>query len=245
MARRGRRRADPERHAASASLPVRVVPRGGHVHAWPLAIIMPLAYAVLGGLRTTGELLNRPFDLPTDWWPHNYIDRAPVGGVLDRALQQRRHRRHRDLHGGRPCRRLAAFAFARIKFPGREAIYTLFVLGLLFPAAVAILPLFILIRQLDAAQLLVGRGAAAGGLRACPSRSSSCARSSGPSPSSWRMPPASMAAARSASSGGSRCRSRARRSPRSPSSPSSAAGTRSCCRCWSCGPRTSGPCRLG
>ena len=43
---------------------------------------------------------------------------------------------------------LAAFVFARRAFPGREVLYTLFTLGLLFPAAVAILPLFILVRDL-------------------------------------------------------------------------------------------------
>jgi raffinose/stachyose/melibiose transport system permease protein len=43
---------------------------------------------------------------------------------------------------------MAAFAFARLSFPGREKLYTLFVLGLLFPVAIAILPLFVLIRQL-------------------------------------------------------------------------------------------------
>ena len=43
---------------------------------------------------------------------------------------------------------LAAFAFARIAFRGREAMYTLFTFGLLFPSAVAILPLYILVRDL-------------------------------------------------------------------------------------------------
>ena len=43
---------------------------------------------------------------------------------------------------------LAAFVFARMVFRGREALYTLFVLGLLFPSAVAILPLYITIRGL-------------------------------------------------------------------------------------------------
>ena len=43
---------------------------------------------------------------------------------------------------------LAAFVFARRAFPGREVVYTLFTLGLLFPVAVAILPLFILVRDL-------------------------------------------------------------------------------------------------
>jgi raffinose/stachyose/melibiose transport system permease protein len=41
---------------------------------------------------------------------------------------------------------LAAYVFARFQFPGREALFTLFALGLLFPAAVAILPLYILLR---------------------------------------------------------------------------------------------------
>ena len=41
---------------------------------------------------------------------------------------------------------LAAFVFARRRFRGREVLFTFFTLGLLFPAAVAILPLFILIR---------------------------------------------------------------------------------------------------
>ena len=48
-----------------------------------------------------------------------------------------------------PAASLAAFVIARFSFRGREAVYTLFTLGLLFPIAVAILPLFIVIRQLE------------------------------------------------------------------------------------------------
>ena len=47
-----------------------------------------------------------------------------------------------------PLRALAAFVFARFAFPGREVLYTLFTLGLLFPVAVAILPIFIMVRNL-------------------------------------------------------------------------------------------------
>ena len=42
---------------------------------------------------------------------------------------------------------MAAFVISRYTFKGRELIYGLFTLGLLFPAAVAILPLFITLRQ--------------------------------------------------------------------------------------------------
>ena len=51
---------------------------------------------------------------------------------------------------------LAAFVFARMVFRGREAIYTLFTLGLLFPSAVAILPLYILVQQIGLAGNLLG-----------------------------------------------------------------------------------------
>ena len=54
------------------------------------------------------------------------------------------------------CASAAAFVFARIRFRGREAMYTLFVFGLLFPTAVAILPLYILIRQVGLSGSLLG-----------------------------------------------------------------------------------------
>ena len=46
-----------------------------------------------------------------------------------------------------PAASLAAFVLARYAFRGREVVYGLFTLGLLFPVAVAILPLFIVLRQ--------------------------------------------------------------------------------------------------
>lgn len=41
---------------------------------------------------------------------------------------------------------LAAYALARFAFRGREVLFTVFTMGLMFPFAVAILPLFILLR---------------------------------------------------------------------------------------------------
>ena len=46
-----------------------------------------------------------------------------------------------------PAASLAAYVIARYRFRGRELVYGLFTLGLLFPVAVAILPLFIVLRQ--------------------------------------------------------------------------------------------------
>jgi raffinose/stachyose/melibiose transport system permease protein len=43
---------------------------------------------------------------------------------------------------------MAGFALSRYRFPGREALYGLFTIGLLFPLAVASLPLYLLLRQI-------------------------------------------------------------------------------------------------
>ena len=49
---------------------------------------------------------------------------------------------------------MAAFALARIEFRGRDTLYSFFVLGLLFPTAVAVLPLYVLLRDLGLTGLL-------------------------------------------------------------------------------------------
>ena len=51
---------------------------------------------------------------------------------------------------------MAAFVLARYTFRGREAIYTYFTIGLLFPAAAGILPLYLLLRDLSLANTYLG-----------------------------------------------------------------------------------------
>jgi raffinose/stachyose/melibiose transport system permease protein len=115
--------------------------------AFSLVIIVPLAYAVLDGFKRTGEVVGSAGLWPHTWVFNNYLDlltsetfwgevwnsvvvaAVTVGLVVS-------------------CSALAAFVLARITFRGREAVFTLFTIGLLFPSAVAILPLFILLRTL-------------------------------------------------------------------------------------------------
>lgn len=108
-------------------------------------ILVPLAYAVFGGFKTNGELVGGVGLVPRQWVLTNYGELlvAPhfwrqVGNSVLVALV--------TVGLGVSCAALAAFAFARMRFRGREFLYTLFTLGLLFPIAVAILPLFVLLR---------------------------------------------------------------------------------------------------
>jgi len=110
-------------------------------------IIVPVAYAVLGGFKDPAQLANDPIGLPDPWVTSNYTDTL-ASPTFWRQLA------NSTIIAGLSTvlvvlfAAFAAFVFARRTFPGREVLYTLFTLGLLFPAAVAILPLFILVRDL-------------------------------------------------------------------------------------------------
>ena len=112
-----------------------------------LVVLVPLAYAALGGFKTTGDAVNSAGVLPQKWVFGNYLSILGSwtfwGEFLNSVLVA-----GVTVGLAVSCAALAAYVLARIKFRGREAIYTLFTIGLLFPSAVAILPLFILLRTL-------------------------------------------------------------------------------------------------
>jgi raffinose/stachyose/melibiose transport system permease protein len=113
-----------------------------------LVIIVPVGYAVLGGFRTTGQIAERPVGLPQPWVLDNY--REILG--TDTFWQQVRNSvlvAAVTMAVVVPCASLAAFVLARYSFAGREAVFALFTLGLLFPLTVAVLPLFITLRTID------------------------------------------------------------------------------------------------
>jgi raffinose/stachyose/melibiose transport system permease protein len=110
-------------------------------------IVIPVVYAVLSGFRDAPQLAADPVGLPNPWVWTNYTDsltepafwvqlrNSAVVAALSTTIVV--------LFSA-----LAAFVIARREFPGREVAYTVFTLGLLFPATVAILPLLILVRDL-------------------------------------------------------------------------------------------------
>ncbi|MEX1133312.1 MAG: carbohydrate ABC transporter permease [Acidimicrobiia bacterium] len=111
-----------------------------------LVIVVPLGFSVLGGFRSNAQLAADPVGLPDPWVWTNYqttltdprfygwVKNSLLIAMITTALVL-------------PAASLAAFVIARYKFRGRELVFALFTLGLLFPVAVAILPLFITLRQ--------------------------------------------------------------------------------------------------
>lgn len=112
-----------------------------------IAILVPVVYAVLGGFRDTAQLAADPVGLPSPWVFSNYGDILGSGSFWRQVLNSTLIAVISTVLTV-PLAALAAFVFARFAFPGREALYTVFTLGLLFPVAVAILPIFIMVRNL-------------------------------------------------------------------------------------------------
>ena len=110
-------------------------------------VIIPLGMTALGGFKTLGELRTNSLGLPREWLWQNYADilvsqrywlqmwNSLVIAVLTVALTI-------------ACSAMAAFVFAHVHFFGSKYLLNYFLLGLLFPAATAILPLFIRVRDL-------------------------------------------------------------------------------------------------
>jgi raffinose/stachyose/melibiose transport system permease protein len=115
--------------------------------------IAPIVYVILGGFRTTGQIANDPIALPDPWVPENYSSAATTGTFWGQAANSLIIATITTvLAVGLGA--MAAFALARMQFRGRDGLYSFFVLGLLFPVAVAVLPLYLLLRNLDLSGLL-------------------------------------------------------------------------------------------
>lgn len=109
--------------------------------------LAPMVYVVLGGFRTNQQLLENPAGIPDPWvfekygqvlassdfwhqvWNSTFVAVMTTAGVVLFAT-------------------MAAYPLARYSFKGREVLYVIFTLGLMFPIGVAILPLYLLVRDL-------------------------------------------------------------------------------------------------
>lgn len=110
-------------------------------------VLVPLISTALGGFKTLSDLRGNPFGMPSQWEWSNYTDiifsqrywlqmgNSLLMAILTVFLTL--------VFGG-----MAAFCFAHIRFFGSSYLVNYFLIGLMFPAATAILPLYIRIRDL-------------------------------------------------------------------------------------------------
>ncbi len=110
-------------------------------------VLVPLLTTALGGFKTLGDLRVNPFGLPAEWQWSNYTDilfgerywRQMMNSLIIAVL---------TVFLTVSVAAMAAFTFAHVRFFGSNFLLNYFLIGLMFPAATAILPLFIRIRDL-------------------------------------------------------------------------------------------------
>jgi raffinose/stachyose/melibiose transport system permease protein len=121
-----------------------------------LIVVSPVLTAVLGSVRTTGEFLSTPFGLP-----QNGIQWVNYQGILESAKFWNALKNSLFITGAVTLlvvtfSSMLAFIFSRVQFAGRALLFNIVLIGLLFPLIVAILPIFIQVRQLGLTNSLWG-----------------------------------------------------------------------------------------
>ena len=117
--------------------------------------VTPVLYVIVNGFRSTAQLNSDPAGWPAPWLLTNYASvlTSPafwtqVANSSITALG--------TTFGVVLLGVMAAFVIARYEFKGRDALYSLFTAGLLFPITVAVLPLYLLLRGLGLLGTLAG-----------------------------------------------------------------------------------------
>lgn len=110
-------------------------------------VLVPLVTTALGGFKALGELRVNPLGLPSDWVWSNYLD-ILFGDRYWRQMLNSLFIATMTVILTVIASAMAAFTFAHVKFFGANHLLNYFLIGLMFPAATAILPLFIRIRDL-------------------------------------------------------------------------------------------------
>ncbi len=118
--------------------------------------LVPMVAVVLGGFRTSGELLTAPFSIPHTIAWSNFGNILKIGSPFWAELLNSTEIMFATVVLLLLVACPAAFVLARMSFPGRELIFNFFLLAILFPLTAAFLPLYLTIRQLGLLDNLFG-----------------------------------------------------------------------------------------
>lgn len=123
------------------------------LHYWVVSMIVigmgfPLIWMLYSSLKTNREISRSILALPKAFrWQH-FVE-AWIQGDLGRLYINSFIVTGSSVLIVVLFSSLAAYAFARLTFPGRDVLYYLFLIGLLLPSQTVIIPLFVLLRDLN------------------------------------------------------------------------------------------------
>lgn len=105
------------------------------------AMFYPTVWMVLSAFKSDREIFRDPFGLPDIWRVENFAEawtQGGLGGLYLNSVVVTTVATALCVFAATA----AAFAFARLEFPGRDALYRLFLIGLLLPPPAVAIQLF-------------------------------------------------------------------------------------------------------
>lgn len=115
--------------------------------ALALQTLYPLAWVVLGSLKTNDEMITNIWGLPANPQLSNYTEAWRIAGMGTRVLNSiglTACSLALIVLAAAPC----AYALARMQFPGRKLLLGVIVAAMLVPAQITAIPLFLVARDL-------------------------------------------------------------------------------------------------
>jgi raffinose/stachyose/melibiose transport system permease protein len=119
-----------------------------------LTIFTPIVILVFGSLKTTGEMYAHPYTIPNPPHWENYghvLFQSSFWTLLRNSIIVMLS----STAGVLIICSLAAFVFSRMRFRGKELAFNFLTLGLMFPITVAILPVYLVIRDMKLTNTLL------------------------------------------------------------------------------------------
>ncbi len=114
-----------------------------------IIVLAPMVLLVIGGLKTRGEVMTTPYTLPNPPRFENWMEILSkpsysfwqmMGNSLIVMVA--------TMIGVLVVSSMTAFVFSRMAFRGRDVLLNILTLSLLFPLIIAILPVYIVVRQM-------------------------------------------------------------------------------------------------
>ena len=113
-----------------------------------ILIFVPIVILIFGSLKTTGQMYSEPYTIPNppNWENIISIITTPTFWTL---MKNSIFVMIMTTAGTVVVSAMVAFVLARLQFKGKTFVFNLFTLGMMFPINVAILPVYLVLLQLD------------------------------------------------------------------------------------------------
>ncbi len=124
------------------TLPVTLV-----LAATSLMMVLPLAWLVMSSMKTNTEIFNSPWQPPAAWRLGNFVrawHEADLGTYAINSVIVT----FVSVTVILLLASMAAYAFARLEFRGRDVIFAVFLIGLIIPIQGVLVPLFMLLKNI-------------------------------------------------------------------------------------------------